>query len=197
MLIARLGLGVETIDIPALWTSLLSSPVPAWAGVASLPLWAAYLVLFVGVVCLAVGLPRSGPDRERCESQLEQLRSRRDTSAARLAELQGEVRALCEGLGLNPDALQAEAPDALDALDAQLDQEREQCAAGERIQQEKTLLQSELDAKRRRLQQREREHAAAESAVQDVQRRWHDYLVRLGVLNVPVPEAAQAFFARV
>ncbi len=197
MLIARLGLGVETIDIPALWTSLLSSPVPAWAGVASLPLWAAYVVLFVGVVCLAVGLPRSGPDRERCESQLEQLRSRRDTSAARLAELQGEVRALCEGLGLNPDALQAEAPDALDALDAQLDQEREQCAAGERIQQEKTLLQSELDAKRRWLQQREREHAAAESAVQDVQRRWHDYLVRLGVLNVPVPEAAQAFFARV
>ncbi|MCH5277864.1 MAG: AAA family ATPase [Desulfovibrionaceae bacterium] len=195
MLIARLGLGIESVDVPALWAAYLASPVPAWADVAPLPLWAAYLVLCVGVISVAASLPRPGPDRDRNETLLGQLRSRRDASAVRLSELQAEVRSLSEALGVEPDA--AMQSEVLDAMDTQLDQEREEFAAGERIQQEKRLLQGELDAKRAQLQARENEHAAAESALQDMQLRWHDYLVRLGVLNVPVPEAAQVFFARV
>lgn len=190
-LTARIGFGLTSLPFGDFWARTIGTPPPL-DGELPLIIWACYLVLFVGIILLATGRPHAGPDRERNEIQLDQMRSRRDASAARLAELRAEVQALCDEL----DASGCDAA-ALDALEAQLDREREQCSTNERLLQEKDLLQAELDAKRRILQAREAEHAAAESAAQTARRRWHDFFLRLGVASVPLPEAAAAYFARV
>ncbi|MCI7567997.1 MAG: AAA family ATPase [Desulfovibrio sp.] len=178
ILLAHWQLGMESLPL----TPTLSVPISLWSG---------YLVLVCGVFALSGGMPRSGPEAKRHKQAMEQLHSRRESAAVHLSELEMQADDLCR-------QAQAESMDAaaLDAAEAALEREREQCFSGERLRKDiedlrrqQTLARSELS----RLQSAAHE---AEQAVQHLRRRWHEFMQTFGVGSVPAPEAAEAFFAR-
>ncbi len=159
-------------------------------------LWHGYPVLLAGVAFITAGLPRNRPEAARHAGTAEQLRARREAARKKLAAREAEAARLCAVLGL--DAAR-EGPEValLDALESDLDRDREQCAAGERLEEDLAEHAAEHEALRLQVR-REEEHAAHKSLeARNAQRRWHDRLLDFGVQNVPTPEAASAYFARV
>lgn len=193
ILLAKLIFDIHSIQVPPLPEFLgIHELVPNWDNSLPITLLGGYLGVLSGILMLSLGWPHSGPNKAHALAQLDQVRSQRDAAQVRLAELNAEVQEMCTALGLRgPDAV------LLDALEAQLDKERELCVAGERLQQESAHLRLELEQKHKATQHAEHEHALAEASVQTLRRRWHDFLIRLGALSVPAPEAAATFFARV
>ena len=155
-------------------------------------LWSSYLIVVAGVAFLAGGLPRSGPELRQYQHEAAKLRERRETTVRRVAELEEQTQALCANTGLGSTE-----SSALDAAEAQLNQEREQLVAEERLQQELDELQAEHAQVKERALRLDSDRLQAENAVQQARRRWHEYLLDYDVENVPSPEAAGAFFARV
>lgn len=178
ILLAHWQLNMESLPL----TPTLSVPISLWSG---------YLVLVCGVFALSGGLPRSGPEAKRHKQAMEQLHARRETAAAHLEDLEAQAERLCRQAGT-----ETMDPEILDAAEAALEREREQCFSGER-------LRKEIDDLRRKLTLVRTEHARlqgfaheAEQVVQHLRRRWHEFMQGFGVGSVPAPEAAEAFFAR-
>jgi len=155
-------------------------------------LWSCYLLVVAGVAFLAGGLPRSGAELRQYKDETAQLSERRDTTLRRIASLEEQAQTLCADAGLGSTELSA-----LDAAEARLNLEREQLVAEERLNQELDELQAEYALVKERARRLDSDRVQAEGAVQHARRRWHDYLLDYYVENVPSPEAAGAFFARV
>jgi uncharacterized protein YhaN len=155
-------------------------------------LWSSYLIIFAGVALLAGGLPRSGPELRQYQDEAARLRERRDETVRRVAELEEQAQTLCANTGLGSAELSA-----LDAAEAQLNQEREQLVAEERLSQELDELQAEYALVKEQARRLDSERNQAENAVQLTRRRWHDFLLDYSVESVPSPEAIGTFFARV
>lgn len=177
-------------------TSLVLSPE------ITLPLesWIGYLVFLSGVAFIGAGAPRNRPEAARHAAMTGQLRARLAAADRKVLESRDEIMALSAALGLHPpDATADEAVCAalLDSLEAELDQEREQCVAGERLDRAVADYAGEVGALHRRSKELETEHARLAVEVQTSRRRWHERLMELGVQRVPLPEEASAFFARV
>lgn len=178
-LLAAWRLGVTSLPL----TQGLEMPVNLWSG---------YLILFCGVGFLAAGLPHDGPERRRRKNEFAHLQSRRDACAAHVAELKEQARQLCAT---------ADVPDldmvTLEATEVRLERERELCFREERARKDMETLRQALDQARAELAHLQTVHAAAEAQVQQVRRRWHEFLLALHVGAVPAPEGAAAFFAKV
>lgn len=157
-----------------------------------LVLWHGYLVLLAGLAFVAAGLPRKRPEILRHATMAEQLRQRVQSAETKLGELLDERDRLCEITEL-ADLY----PDALDALEAELDRERDQCAAGDRLDQEMATHEDEAATLHQRAQILETEFVRRNTEAQQARRRWHEHLMELGVQSVPAPDGAAAFFARV
>lgn len=155
-------------------------------------LWSGYLVLLCGVGFLAGGLPHNGPEAKRRKKELAQLTGRRDTCAAHVAELEEQARQLCRTAQVqNMDMVTLEATEVL------LEREREQCFLEERARKDMDALKRSLDLARTEVSKRQALYQEAESVVQQTRRRWHEFMLTLKVGNVPAPEGATAFFAKV
>lgn len=179
MLLARWFFGVVAFEI-----------IPGYP--LSVTLLSGYLAVFTGVGFLAGGLPRSGPEAERHAAEVEQLRARRESGGLRLRELETQIREQCVVAEvLNADDV------SLDAAELLLEREREQCAADERLNLDLSALQAEWTSLREQTVQAQNQRAQAEAVVQKTRRRWHEFLQSCHVENIPAPEAAPAFFARV
>ena len=157
-----------------------------------LKLWHGYLVLLAGLAFAAAGLPRKRPEAERHAAVAEQLRQRVRGTEAKVRELLTERERLREVAGL-ADLF----PDALDALETALDRERDQCAAGERLDRELAVQADEAAELRQRVLWLETDFARRNAEALNVRRRLHEQLMELGVQAVPAPDGAAAFFARV
>ncbi len=159
-------------------------------------LWHGYPVLLAGVAFIAAGLPRNRPEAARHAGTAEQLRARREAARKKLAAREAEIARLCAVPGLEAAR---EGPEAalLDALENDLDRDREQCAAGERLEEDLAEHAAEHEALRLRVRREEEDAARRNLEARNAQRRWHDRLLDFGVQNVPTPEAASAYFARV
>lgn len=179
MLLARWWLNMASLDV----TPTLSLPLTLWSG---------YLVVLTGVGFLAGGLPRSGPETRRHAIEMEQLRARHENGRLRLMELEAQLQEQC---------VIAEVPGAepalLDAAEALLEREREQCVTDERLNLELAALEAEWNSLRERAALAQAGRAQAEAAVQKARRHWHEFLQSYHVDNIPAQEAATAFFARV
>lgn len=157
-----------------------------------LELWLGYLVLLAGVAFIWAGLPRRRPEAERHAAVEKQLRARQETLAAKVREFKEEISRLCGALRITSvDGT------VLDALEGELDREREQCVAGERLQQELQVHERDLSGLHHRAVQLETELARRTAEVQLARRQWHERLIESGVQSVPSAENASAFFARV
>ena len=154
-------------------------------------LWSGYLVLTCGVAFLAGGVPRSGPEAKQHKLEMEQLRSRRETCALHLAELEEQARQLC----LTAEIESAD-PITLEATEVLLEREREQCFHEERARQDMDALKQEMGLARAQVGMQQGKAHEAEGRVQQTRRRWHELMLSLRVGNVPSPEGAAAFFAR-
>ena len=176
ILLAHWQLGMESLPL----TPTLSVPISLWSG---------YLVLVCGVFALSGGMPRSGPEAKRHKQAMEQLHARREAAAAHLAELETQAENLCR-------QAQAESmePTALDAAEAALEREREQCFSGERLRKDIEDLRRQQTLARTELSRLQSAAHEAEQAVQHLRRRWHEFMQTFGVGSVPAPEAAEAFF---
>ncbi|SDF38424.1 AAA family ATPase [Desulfovibrio legallii] len=151
-----------------------------------------YLLLCCGVVFLTVGAPHDGPERRRRKNEFAHLQSRRNACAVHVAELEEQARQLCAAADVpHMDLI------TLEATEVRLERERELCFREERARKDMETLRQSLDQIRAELARRQTAHAAAEAQVQQVRRRWHECLLALHVGNVPAPEGAAAFFARV
>lgn len=178
MLVAHWKLGITSFDI----TPELSLPVTLWSG---------YLVILTGVGFLAGGLPRSGPEAKRHALEAEHLSNRRETSAARVIELQAQLTELAAAAQV--DSVD---PITLDATEMLLERERELCVTEERLSQELSALESELATARERARRLQTARLQAETEVQQARKRWHEFLSGCHVESIPAPEAAATFFAR-
>ena len=179
VLLARWKGGITTLDI----TPQLAMPITLWSG---------YLVILTGVGFLAGGLPRSGPEAQRHAAELEHLQERRTSCRLRMTELEAQIQEQC----VVAEVLNAD-PITLDATELLLEREREQCVTDERLLQEMAGLEAELAAVRAKSRQAQARSAEAGNVVQQSRRRWHELLMEFHVQNIPAPEAAAAFFARV
>ncbi len=178
VLIAHWKLGISSFDL----TPELSLPITLWSG---------YLVILTGVGFLAGGLPRSGPEAKRHALEAEHLGSRRDTSAARVVELQAQLAELAAAAQV--DSVD---PITLDATEMLLERERELCVTEERLSQELGTLEGELAAARERARRLQTARLQMETEVQQTRKRWHEFLGGCHVESIPAPEAAATFFAR-
>ena len=179
LLIARWQFGLKALPFSPDFTF----PVTLWSG---------YLVVVAGVAFLAGGLPRSGPEFRQYKDEAAQLRERRDGTVRRITELEKQAHALCANIGIGDVELSA-----LDAVEVQLNQERERLMAEERLNQELGELQAGYAQTKEYARRLDSDGAQAENAVQHARRGWHEYLLGYYVESVPSPEAAGAFFARV
>lgn len=186
-LVGRYVFGLTSLDL----SPDLTVPLESWIG---------YLVFLSGVAFIGAGAPRGRPEAARHAALAGQLRARLAAADRKVQESRDEIMALSVALGLNPpDATAEEAVRAalLDSLEAELDQEREQCVAGERLDRAVADYAGEVEALHQRSRNLEAEHAQLAVEVQASRRRWHERLMDLGVQRVPLPEEASAFFARV
>lgn len=179
VLLARWKWGITSLDI----TSQLAMPITLWSG---------YLVILTGVGFLAGGLPRSGPETQRHASEMEQLQERRTSCRLRMTELEAQIQEQC----VVAEVLNAD-PITLDATELLLEREREQCVTDERLLQEMAGLEAELAAVREKARQAQTRNAQAQNVVQQARRRWHEFLMGFHVQNIPAPEAAATYFAKV
>lgn len=179
VLLARWKWGITALDI----TPQLTMPISLWSG---------YLVILTGVGFLAGGLPRSGPETQRHASEMEQLLERRTSCRLRMTELEAQIQEQC----VVAEVLNAD-PITLDATELLLEREREQCVTDERLLQEMASLEAELAAVREKARQAQTRNAQAQNVVQQARRRWHEFLMGFHVQNIPAPEAAAAYFAKV
>lgn len=163
-------------------TETLALPVSLWSG---------YLVLVCGVMALGGGLPRSGPEAKRHKREIDQLRSRLETSILHVGELDEQARILCTAAGVDSMDLVT-----LEATELLLEREREQCFHEERALQELTQLKQEQTLARTKVSELQARAHDAENVVQQSRRRWHEFMLALHVGNVPGAEGAAAFFAR-
>lgn len=155
-------------------------------------LWSGYLMLLCGVGFLAGGLPHNGPEARRRKKELAQLVSRRETCAGHVTELEEQARQLCRTAQVqNMDMVTLEATEVL------LEREREQCFLEERTRKDMDALKRSIDLARTEVSRRQAQYQEAESVVQQTRRRWHEFMLTLEVGNVPAPEGATAFFAKV
>jgi len=154
-------------------------------------LWSGYLVLACGVAFLSGGVPRSSPEARRYKQEMAQLRSRRDTCALHVEELEEQGRQLCKVACVDSmDMVTLEATEVL------LEREREQCFHEERSRQEMDALKKEMGLARAQIGLLQARVHEAEGVVQQTRRRWHELMLTLQVSTVPSPEGAAAFFAR-
>ena len=184
MLLAVWQMGPLTISL-AEWFQMpgLQLPVDLWSG---------YLLLLCGVGFLAGALPHNGQETKRRKQELEQLLSRRDACALHVAELHEQSSKLCAEANVESmDLITIEAREAL------LEHEREQCFQEERTRKDMNDLKQALDEARTETARLQAARSEAESVVQQIRRRWHEFMLGLHVSNVPSPEGAAAFFARV
>lgn len=153
-------------------------------------LWSGYLVLACGVGFLAGGLPRPGPDAKRHANELAQLKSRRESCALHMAELGERAEQLREAVGVEKiDQVTLEATEVL------LEREKEQFFQEEQTRREMNSLKREFEDAREVLTGRQTLLREAEANVQKARKRWHEFMQSLGVVTVPSPEGAGAFFA--
>lgn len=179
VLLARWHWGIVSLDI----SPQLAMPITLWSG---------YLVILTGVGFLAGGLPRSGPEAQRHAAEMEQLQERRTSCRLRMTELEAQIQEQC----VVAEVLNAD-PITLDATELLLEREREQCVTDERLVQEMAGLEAEYAAVREKSRQAHTRNVQAENVVQQARRRWHEFLLGFHVQNIPAPEAAATFFARV
>ena len=179
VLLARWKLGITDLAL----TPQLVMPITLWSG---------YLVILTGVGFLAGGLPRSGPEAQRHAAEMEHLQERHTACRLRLTELEAQIQEQCVlAEVLNADAV------TLDATELLLEREREQCVTDERLSQEMATFEAEHQTVREKARQAQIKSTQAEGSVQQARRRWHEFLMGFHVQNIPAPEAAAAFFARV
>ena len=157
-----------------------------------LELWAGYLVLLAGVGCFAMGMRRkksTSPDSLIAS----QWKQRCMEARAKVGALEKEIATLSSDL-----ELEAATPEALEVLEARLDEEREKWATNERMEQEMTSHTREVADLHRRTIETETDYKVKNNQMLMAQRRWHEYLMDLGVQQeIPAPESAQTFFMRV
>ena len=178
-IVAKRFLGISSVELPS-------------GGVLPLELWSGYLVLLAGVITLGVTLRRKGETSPQTLVTT-QWSKRWEEARAKVGALENEVKALFGDLDVN-----SEDSGALDELETRLDAEREQRAANERMEQEMTSHSREIADLHRRTIELETDSMAKNGKVRTNQRRWHEYLMELGVQQeVPAPESAQTFFMRV
>lgn len=155
-------------------------------------LWAAYAALVCGVALFAGGFSSQGPERKRRRQELARLLSRSEACSMRLADLLGQSQRLCQEAGVeNPD------PVSLDATEMLLEREKERMFQEERTKDTLDALQQELGMAQAKLGAAQKEAQAADLAVQECRRRWHDLMQGFRLEHVPSPESAGAMFARV
>ncbi len=154
--------------------------------------WSAYLVVVAGAAFLAGGLPRSGPDRKRYEREMKEISERAHAMQMGLTHMEGQIQEQCV-LAEITDA----DPITLDAVEMRLERDREKCATDERMQLEVEQLVAEHDETAEKLKLRKQELIATQQQEQRALLKWHDCLRAYEVENIPSPDAAATFFARV
>ncbi len=154
--------------------------------------WSSYFVVLAGAAFLAGGMPRSGSETKMYEQSLGNMQSRLQSSTLRLTELEGQIQEQCVIA-----EIQDADPVTLDAVELKLETAREQCATGERVVMEIQILEEELDDAIRRTKQKREFVTQAQAEEQQSLRAWHDTLMGHHVQNIPSPDAASTFFARV
>ncbi|MDR2821278.1 MAG: AAA family ATPase [Desulfovibrio sp.] len=177
VLLAHWKFGLTALPI----TETLTAPISLWSG---------YLVLACGAAFLAGGLPRNGPEVERYKLEKERLQNRRDTCALHLAELEAKAESLCAASGVEDMH-----PITLDAAEMLLERERANCITEEYLQKEMDALNRQMEAVRANIQNLSAASRERENEVQQVRRRWQDFMLSLHVATVPSPEDSAAFFA--
>ncbi len=178
-ILANRAMGVREIALP----SGGSLPVELWSG---------YPLLLAGVILLALSVRRK--DDASPQALVSSQWSRRwEEAEGKVAKLAAEVGSLAADLDV-----EYEDATALDALEARLDEEREQCVTNERMEQEMSANSREIADLHRRTIELETDYMAKNGKVRTAQRNWHEFLMELGVQQeVPAPESAQTFFLRV
>ncbi len=151
-----------------------------------------YLVLFVGAVALAGGMPRSGSDRKKYTHDMEELAHRGQVLQLELNELEGRIQEQC----VLAEITEVD-PITLDAKEILLEHEREKCATTERVRLDLEQLEIEHQEASAFLKLKRQEFNVAQQNEQQALLRWHNCLQRHKVQSVPSPESAATFFARV
>ncbi len=154
--------------------------------------WSSYFIIIAGAAFLAGGMPRTGPERKLYEQQLQDMKERLRSSGLRLIELEGQIQEQCVIA-----EIQDADPVTLDAVELRLETAREQCATDERVLMEIQLMEEELEDVVRRARQKREILLQRQNEEQQALRSWHDLLTTHDVQNVPSPDAAGTFFARV
>ncbi len=154
--------------------------------------WTCYLVVLTGAGFLAGGLPRSGPDRKKFAQEMQSLTNKAAQMEQALQDMEGQIQEQC---------VLAEVKDAdpitLDAVEILLEREREKCATEDRIRLDLEQLEIEHQEVYEFSLQKRQEVTSAQQQEQQALLRWHECLRGHDVQNIPSPDAAATFFARV
>lgn len=178
------------LHLPALTLSEdLVIPLTSWTG---------YFLLLVGLALAGAGIPRSSPEAKRYAEVEMQLRNRVEAAQNKIQETQEKIKQICLSLNLaSPDFSGDETDDLLESLESKMDREREQCAAGERLDHVVADHEDELQKLRQRTQNLESDYLRLSPLAQQAKRQWHERVMGMGVQNVPTPDQVEAFLGKV
>lgn len=156
-----------------------------------LNLWAAYAALVCGVVLFGGSYSTNSPERKRRQQELANLEARIEACSNKLGELKNQSAQLCATIGI--DSLD---PIALDAMELLFEREKEQLINDERSTREIDEFRQTLEGASEQARIFGAEARAAEVSVQQARKAWHEFMLRLGLVNVPSAESADTLFAK-
>lgn len=156
-----------------------------------LNLWTAYVALVCGFVLLAGVMPANSQARKLHRQHVEQLRNRRDAFSRQIADLEEQGNRLCAEAGV--DSMD---PITLEATEALLDREKEQCFQEEQTRKEMDGLLNDLNIAREKSMELQKYCQQKEGDVQKCRRHWQDLMHNLYIGSGPSPESATTVFAR-
>lgn len=157
-----------------------------------LNLWAVYAALACGVLLCAAGLPSGSPDQKRRRQELGQLTNRWETVSMQLGEMVTKTQQLCAAAEI--DSMDA---GVLDKLEETLETEKIRLIKDQRIQEDLAELKRK---EREALAEATKFNGEAQlknHELQNARRAWHEFMQGLECGAVPLPEQAEAYFARV
>ncbi len=154
-------------------------------------MWGGFVTMLFGIASLM--LSASGKNLVSSQkNQAEQIAERLGQIRNNLTVVDSEIDALCAALEITENSV-AE----LDQYENELELEREKVVTNERIGQEFTNVEQELEKAHEFVAECEAEFNEKNSKLNRSKMLWHDYLNSLGVVVIPSYESAQTFFMRV
>ncbi len=154
----------------------------------------AFLLFLLGFTSIYLNIPLYSPDRKKKLQSLAQISTRKDSLLAKLQKNQEEFHRHLQALHIK-DTENIE--ENISCLELELDEEQELLFTKEKLLKETSSMENELEQAKITMLQEHEKYMKSEDIVQDLRYEWQESFMKLSISDVPSPQAADAYFARI